>query len=117
MRIPPRRVVGCSASAKCRCTRPILSFAVRRLCRKTRHAQPPVAWVSPALYQRLGLVAGDFLRVRQAGGEALVPVGVDERLPDECIRLAAARPETATLGAMFGPVTAERVVGEQKVAV
>ena len=84
---------------------------------KTRHAQPPVAWVSPALYQRLGLVAGDFLRVRQAGGEALVPVGVDERLPDECIRLAAARPETATLGAMFGPVSAERVAGEQKVAV
>jgi NADH-quinone oxidoreductase subunit G len=84
---------------------------------KTRHAQPPVAWISPALYARLKLMAGDFLRVRQDGGEALVPVGVDERLPDECIRLAAARPETAALGAMFGVVSAERVAGEQKVAV
>jgi NADH-quinone oxidoreductase subunit G len=83
----------------------------------TRHAQPPVGWVSPALFKRLGLIAGDFLRVRQDGGEAIVSVGVDERLPDECIRLAAARPETAALGGMFGPVTAERVPGEQKVAV
>jgi len=84
---------------------------------KTRHAQAPVAWVSPALYQRLGLRAGDFLRVRQDGGEAIVPVGVDERLPDACIRLASARPETAALGPMLGSVTAERVAGEQKVAV
>jgi NADH-quinone oxidoreductase subunit G len=84
---------------------------------KTRHAQSPVAWVSPPLYQRLGLMSGDFLRVRQDRAEAIVPVGADERLPDDCIRLAAARPETATLGAMFGPVTAERVAGEQKVAV
>jgi NADH-quinone oxidoreductase subunit G len=84
---------------------------------KTRHAQPPVAWVSSMLYQRLGLMPGDFLRVRQASGEAVVPVGVDDRLPDDCIRLAAGRRETAALGAMFGPVTAERVAGEQKVAV
>jgi NADH-quinone oxidoreductase subunit G len=84
---------------------------------KTRHAESPVAWVSPALYRRLGLVAGDFLRVRQQGGEAIVPVAVDERLPEDCIRLAAARLETAALGAMFGTLTAERVAGEQKVAV
>jgi NADH-quinone oxidoreductase subunit G len=84
---------------------------------KTRHAQPPVAWVSPALYQRLGLRVGDFLRVGQNGGEAIVAVGVDERLPDECIRLACARPETAALGPMLGTVSAERVAGEQKVAV
>jgi NADH-quinone oxidoreductase subunit G len=83
----------------------------------TRHAEPPVAYVSPALYQRLGLMSGDSLLVRQEGGEALVPADVDRRLPDGCIRLAAARPETAGLGAMFGPVSAERVAGEQKVAV
>ena len=77
--------------------------------RKTRHAQAPVAWVGPALYRRLGLMAGDFLRVTQQGGEAVVPVGVDERLPEDCIRLAAARPETAALGPMFGVITAERV--------
>jgi NADH-quinone oxidoreductase subunit G len=84
---------------------------------KTRHGEPPVAWMSAGIYRRLGLMPGDFLRVRQASGEAVVPVGVDERLPDGCIRLAAGRRETAALGAMFGAVTAERVAGEQKVAV
>jgi NADH-quinone oxidoreductase subunit G len=82
---------------------------------KTRDAEPPVAWVNAALYSRLGLLPGDFLRVRQEGGEAMVPVAVDDRLPDGCIRLAAARPETAQLGAMFGVVTAERVAAQQKV--
>jgi NADH-quinone oxidoreductase subunit G len=84
---------------------------------KTRDGEPPVAWISPVLYQRLGLMAGDFVRVRQDGGEAVLPVAVDERLPHGCIRLAAARPETAELGAMFGSITAERVAAQHKVAV
>jgi NADH-quinone oxidoreductase subunit G len=84
---------------------------------KTRHAQAPVAWVGSGVYRRLGLLAGDFLRLRQGSGEAVVAVAVDERLPDGCIRLAAGRPETAGLGPMYGPITAERVAGEQKVAV
>ncbi|HUP95705.1 MAG TPA: NADH-quinone oxidoreductase subunit NuoG [Burkholderiales bacterium] len=83
----------------------------------TREAAPPVAGVSGVLYERLGLRAGDALRVRQDGGEAVVPVAIDERLPHGCIRLAAARPETAQLGEMFGSVTVERVAGQQKVAV
>ncbi len=84
---------------------------------KTRDAEPPVAWVNPVLYAQLGLLAGDQLRVRQAGGEAILPVAVDARLPDGCIRLAAARPETAHLGPMFGVVSAERVAVQQTVAV
>jgi NADH-quinone oxidoreductase subunit G len=84
---------------------------------KTRLAGPPVAWVSPALHQRLGLLPEDFLRVTQNGGEAVVPVGVDERLPDGCVRLATAQPETARLGAMFGAVSVERIPAQQKVAV
>jgi NADH-quinone oxidoreductase subunit G len=84
---------------------------------KTRDAQPPVAWLSASDYSKLGLAPGDFLRVRQEGGEATVAVAVDERLPAGCIRLAAARPETARLGSMMGIVSAERVVGQQKVAV
>jgi NADH-quinone oxidoreductase subunit G len=84
---------------------------------KTTHGQSPVAWVSSTAYQRLGLLAGDFLRLRSRSGEAIVPVFVDERLPDGCVRIVAARPETVGLGPMFGTITAERVAGEQKVAV
>jgi NADH-quinone oxidoreductase subunit G len=84
---------------------------------KTRDAGAPVAWVSPATYSQLQLAPGDFLRVSGQGGEATVPVAVDERLPDGCVRLAAARAEVAALGAMSGAVDAERVPAQQKVAV
>ena len=83
---------------------------------KTRDAEPPVAWMNRALYERLGLRDGDLVRIRQ-GGEALVVAGVDERLPDDCIRLAAAREETSALGAMFGAVSVERVPVQRKAAV
>jgi NADH-quinone oxidoreductase subunit G len=84
---------------------------------KTRDAQPPAAEMHPALYERLGLRNGDLVRVRQGAGEALVVAATDERLPEDCIRLAAAREETAALGAMFGTVSVERVPAQQKVAV
>lgn len=84
---------------------------------KTRDAAPPVAWMSRATAQTLGLREGDFLRVKQGNGAAVVPYGLDDRVPANCIRLAAARAETADLGPMFGAVSAERVAAEQKVAV
>jgi NADH-quinone oxidoreductase subunit G len=70
-----------------------------------------------ALFEELGLREGDALRVRQGSGEALVSAGIDDRLPGRCIRLAAARPETAGLGALFGTLTAERVAAQRRVAV
>jgi len=88
-----------------------------RALKITHDAAPPVAWMNRALYEKLGLREGDGLRVRQGSGEALVSAGIDDKLPADCIRLAAARAETAALGAMFGTVTAERVPAQQKVAV
>ncbi|HEY9445880.1 MAG TPA: molybdopterin-dependent oxidoreductase, partial [Burkholderiales bacterium] len=82
----------------------------------TRDAAPPLAWLNAATASALELRSGDFLRVRQGAGEATVGFGIDDRLPPGCIRLAAARPETAGLGSMFGAVSAERVAGGQKVA-
>jgi NADH-quinone oxidoreductase subunit G len=84
---------------------------------KTRDAQPPLAWMNRALYTRLGLREGDRVRVRQGDGVALVAPAVDDRLPAECIRLAAAREETADLGALFGELSVERVPAQQKMAV
>jgi NADH-quinone oxidoreductase subunit G len=84
---------------------------------RTRDAAPPVAWLNRALFESLGLRAGDALRVRQGGGEALVDAAIDDRLPSGCIRLAAARPETAALGAMLGTVSAERVPAQRRAAV
>jgi NADH-quinone oxidoreductase subunit G len=87
-----------------------------RSLQATRDGAPPIAWMNRALYEKLGLRDGDGVRVKQ-GGEAVVAAGVDDKLPADCIRLAAARIETAALGSMFGTVTVERVPAQQKVAV
>jgi NADH-quinone oxidoreductase subunit G len=84
---------------------------------KTRDAAPPVAWMNSSTAGKFALRDGDRIRVRQGAGEAVVEYALDDRLPAGCIRLAAARPETAGLGAMFGAVSAERVAGQRKVAV
>ncbi len=84
---------------------------------RTRDAAPPAAWMNRALFEKLGLKDGDAVRVRQGGGEAVLAAGVDDKLPADCLRVAAGRPETAGLGAMFGTITAERVPAQRKVAV
>jgi NADH-quinone oxidoreductase subunit G len=88
-----------------------------RSLQMTRDAQAPVAWMNRALYEKLGLREGDGLRIRQGGGEAVLPAGIDDRLPEDCIRVPAARPETAALGDPSGPMTAERVFVREKAAV
>ena len=81
---------------------------------KTRDAQPPAATMNRALADQLGLRDGDFVRVMQDGGEVSVPYAIDDKLPAGCVRLAAARPETAELGAAAAPLTVERVAQTQK---
>jgi len=51
---------------------------------------------------RLGLADGARARIRQDGGEAELPVVIDERVPEGCVLIPAALPETAALGAAFG---------------
>jgi NADH-quinone oxidoreductase subunit G len=84
---------------------------------KTRDGQPPLASMSRALADKLGLRDGDSVRVRQGGGEAVVAYVIDDKLPADCLRLAAARQETAGLGAGNAGLVVERIAGQQKVAV
>ena len=81
---------------------------------RTRDAAPPVATMHPATADRLGLREGDAVRIVQGAGAAVVPYGLDRRLPENCIRLAAARPEVSGLGAMFGALAASPVPALQK---
>jgi len=75
---------------------------------RTRDALPPRAWMTSALAKELGAKPGERVRVRQGDGEAVVEIGIDERLPAGCLRLAAAHRHTAGLGPMFGSVSVER---------
>ena len=76
---------------------------------KTRDAQPPRAWMNSKLMAKLGVAAGQPVLVKQGQGEARLAAALDDRLPDECVRVAAAHPSTAGLGAMFGAVTLEKL--------
>jgi NADH-quinone oxidoreductase subunit G len=81
---------------------------------RTRDAAPPLAVMHPATAERIGLRAGDLVRIVQGGGEAVVPFAVDRRVPEDCVRLAAARPEVAALGAMYGTIAASAVPALRK---
>jgi NADH-quinone oxidoreductase subunit G len=84
---------------------------------QTRDAMPPVAGMTRATAEKLGLRDGDHVRLSQGEGSAVMPFVVDDRLPADCVRIAAARAETSDLGAMFGPVEATRAPAALKVAV
>jgi NADH-quinone oxidoreductase subunit G len=78
--------------------------------RKTPDAQPPRAWMNAKLMARLGVSAGQPVLVE---GAARLPAALDDRLPDECVRIAAAHPSTAQLGPMFGMVSLKKVAVER----
>ncbi|MBX3650549.1 MAG: NADH-quinone oxidoreductase subunit NuoG [Burkholderiales bacterium] len=81
---------------------------------KTRDALPPLAVMNRRLADRLGLRDGDLVRISQDGGETLLPYALDDGLPDDCVRIALARAETALLGDAAAPLAIERVVQAQK---
>jgi NADH-quinone oxidoreductase subunit G len=79
----------------------------------TPAAAPPRAWMNAKLMSRLGLLNGQLVQIRQDSGEARLAAALDDRLPDECVRVSMAHPSTAGLGAMFGTVSIEKLSLEQ----
>ena len=70
----------------------------------TADARTPVAGIPPALWQQLGLKAGDSVRVTQGEGSAVLAAREDKTLAADAVRVAAGHPATAALGAMFGAI-------------
>jgi NADH-quinone oxidoreductase subunit G len=75
---------------------------------RTKDAWAPKARMNAKLMTRLGLSKDDSVLIRQEGGQARLKAALDERVPDECVRVAAAHPSTASLGAMFGALEVEK---------
>ncbi|MGB4347423.1 MAG: molybdopterin-dependent oxidoreductase, partial [Burkholderiaceae bacterium] len=75
----------------------------------TTDAQPPKAVLSAALAQKLGVAAGETVRVSQGKASATLLAAIDASLPANVVRVAAAHASTATLGAMFGAILVEKV--------
>jgi NADH-quinone oxidoreductase subunit G len=76
---------------------------------KTKEAQPPRAWMNSRTLQKAGVAAGQPVMVN----EARVAAALDERVPDDCVRLAGAHPSTVGAGPMFGTVRIEKAAVER----
>jgi len=77
---------------------------------KTRDARPPRAWMNSRLLARLGVAAGQPVLINAS---VKLMCALDDRLPDECVRIAAAHPSTAAVGPMFGALTLAKVATEK----
>ncbi len=72
-------------------------------------AAAPCAWMHGDQLAGLNLKAGDAARIRQNGHEIVLPVMRDDRLAAGTVRIAAAHPLTAGLGARFGAISVEKI--------
>jgi len=84
---------------------------------RTRDAQAPRAWMNARLMQSLGVQAGGLVLVKQGqgaqAGEAGLVAALDDKLPDNCVRVAAGHASTAELGPMFGAVSVEKITSQR----
>ena len=74
----------------------------------TRDARPPRARANARTLQSLGIASGDKTRVQQGNASALLEVLLDDSVADHVVHVSAAHESTASLGAMFGPITLNR---------
>ena len=74
----------------------------------TADARAPVASLPQALWSRLGLAAGDKVRVSQGAAQTVLTARLDASLAPAAVRVPAGHPDTAALGAMFGAITVEK---------
>ena len=79
---------------------------------QTADATPPTARLSSATLAKLGLQAGQNVKLTQGQGRvagfAILPVALDEGVPVGAVRVAAGHVLTAGLGDMFGNIVVER---------
>ncbi|MDH5540598.1 MAG: molybdopterin-dependent oxidoreductase, partial [Rhizobacter sp.] len=80
-----------------------------RTLQQTADAQAPVAGLPKALWAELGLAVGDLVRVSQGVAHAVLPARLDASLAPTAVRVAGGHASTASLGALFGPITVEKV--------
>ncbi|MBE0612254.1 MAG: NADH-quinone oxidoreductase subunit G [Burkholderiales bacterium] len=74
---------------------------------KTRDAAAPRAWMNSALMTKLGVKDGQAVKVKQGAGAAVLNAACDDRLPRDCVRVAAAHPASKDLGPMSGELSVE----------
>ncbi len=75
---------------------------------QTADAVAPTARMNEKTLMKLGVSAGVQVRIKQGLGEAILTARMDNAVPDDCVRAAAAHQSTTGLGDMFGLISVER---------
>jgi len=75
---------------------------------QTADAVAPAARMNEQTLSKLGVSDGVQVRVKQGLGEAILMARMDNAVPDDCVRAAAAHQSTTGLGEMFGLISVER---------
>ncbi len=78
---------------------------------KTRDAALPGVVMHGSELRKLGVKSGDIVKVSQGGASVRLAAQADDSLPLQAARVAAGHPLTAALGAMFGTITVEPILG------
>ena len=76
---------------------------------KTKDAQAPTARMNAATLAQVGAVDGRSVRVKGSEGAATLNAVLDNTVPDGCVRIAAAHPSTAIIGALNDMIVVECV--------
>ncbi|MEN9879554.1 MAG: hypothetical protein RIQ55_200, partial [Pseudomonadota bacterium] len=76
---------------------------------KTRDAQAPAARMNANTMAGVGAADGRSVRVKGSEGSAVLNAVLDNTVPDGCVRIAAAHPSTANLGALNDMIVVECV--------
>ena len=74
----------------------------------TADARAPMVSLPTAVWEQLGLATGARVTVAQGAARAVLPARLDASLAATAVRVPAGHPDTAALGAMFGPITVEK---------
>ncbi|TVS11470.1 MAG: NADH-quinone oxidoreductase subunit G, partial [Wenzhouxiangella sp.] len=73
----------------------------------TTHAEPPAARLHPATAEKMGLVDGNEVEVRQDDASVTIIVAVDQRVAPGALWLPSSLAETASLGGAYDSVRVE----------
>src|SRR5690606_13228409 len=75
---------------------------------ETIASQSPRARLSAETLARLGVSAGDPIKITSPQGQVVLPAELDDTVASGCVRIAAAFPETLALGAAEAQLNVER---------
>ena len=79
----------------------------------THDAAMPCVVLHSSVLQKIGAQSGDTVKVSQGNGAVNLMARADDTMPGNAVRVAAGHAATAALGAMFGEIAVEPIIGER----